>query len=449
MGLSRSLSARLIVAFFAVSLLGILLVAAYLVPTTRERFVVYWSGQRAETEATLWVERYRAAGSWQALAGTQSGAPALVRSDPLSVIADPSGVTVIAGPGHTIGQPVPPDLLEQGTSIVVDGVAVGTLVPLREQQPPPTRNPFLQGFYRALLIAGLGAAGVALLLGVFLSRSLTQPLRELTAAAEAVARGELGVETPVYAKDELGQLAQAFNRMSSDLATAEQQRRQMTADIAHELRTPLSLILGHTEAIADGVLPATAETMGVIHDEARRLARLVDDLRTLSLADAGQLSLSLQPLHVGHLLRRIAAAHQPQAAEHGITLRCEVADDLPLAWADADRVAQVLGNLLSNALRHTPSGGSITLQAEPDAACVRLGVADTGPGIADEDLPRVFERFYRGDASRQRASGGSGLGLAIARSLVLAQGGAIWAESQPGQGATLWFTLPVAELDRV
>ncbi len=444
---SRSLSTRLILAFFGVSLLGTLLVGAYLALTTRERFEVYWTGQRAESQATLWAERYRVAGSWGALTASSTEAP-LMRSEPFAVIADPSGITVIASPGHVVGQPVPPEMLEEGFPIVVDDEFVGTLVPFRERQPAPSRDQFLQGFYRALWIGGLGATGVALILGVFLSRSLTQPLRELTAAAEAVARGELGVETPVYAEDELGQLARAFNRMSGDLAAAEEQRRQMTADIAHELRTPLSLILGHTEAIADGVLPADAKTMGVIHDEARRLARLVEDLRTLSLADAGQLSLSLQPLHVGRLMQSVAAAHQPQAAERGIAVRCALADDLPLALADGDRVAQVIGNLMSNALRHTPPEGAITLRAEPAETCVRLGVSDTGPGIAAEDLPRVFERFYRGDASRQRASGGSGLGLAIARSLVQAQGGAIWAESEPGQGATLWFTLPLAEASR-
>jgi signal transduction histidine kinase len=444
MGLSRSLSARLIAAFFGVSLLGILLLGAYLASTTRSRFTDYWALQRTETEAALWAERYRAAGSWEDLSETPVETHLFLRLDVQPTIADTSGRVVIAGPGRRMGQIAPAEALDQGAPIVVDGQVVGTLVSPWERQPPPDRNPFLQAFYRALLVAGGGAALVALLLGIVLSRSLTHPLRDLTAAAEAVARGELGIETPVRAQDELGRLAATFNRMSADLATAERQRRQMTADIAHELRTPLSLILGHTEAMADGVLPADPDTLGIVHDEARRLARVVDDLRTLSLADAGQLSLTPQPLLVAHLLRRAVAAHLAQAAERAITLACDLPDDLPAALADADRVAQVLTNLLSNALRHTPPGGAVTLLARADASAVHLGVADTGPGITRDDLPHVFERFYRGDASRQRASGGSGLGLAIARSLVQAMGGAIWAESEPAQGAVLWFTLPLA-----
>jgi signal transduction histidine kinase len=219
----------------------------------------------------------------------------------------------------------------------------------------------------------------------------------------------------------------------------------MTADIAHELRTPLSLILGHAEAIEDGVLPATPETVGIIHDEARSLARLVDDLRTLSLADAHQLTMAIQPVSPADLLQRAANTYRPRAAEHGITLSVDAADGLPRVAADSDRVAQVLGNLLSNALRHTPQGGTITLRAVEERALVRFGVSDTGPGIAADDLPRIFDRFYRGDASRHRESGGSGLGLGIARSLVEAQGGRIWADSPPRGGASFWFTLPLAE----
>ncbi|MFO7697362.1 MAG: ATP-binding protein [Anaerolineae bacterium] len=437
----RSLGARLVVAFVVVSLLGTLLVAAYVAYATRDRFTDYQEEQTATTMATIYAERYVAGGGWEAIIVGRIPVPYGESGGPATV-ADLEGRAVVASPGIRVGDRIPQDKLERGIPIKVDGEIVGTLVPLWDERPPLPQNPFLLGFYRALAIGGGGATLLALLLAVLFSRSLRRPLRELADATRAVAQGELGLQIPVRSRDELGTLAGDFNRMSADLAGAERQRRQMTADIAHELRTPLSLIIGHAEAIEDGVLPATPETVGIIHDEARSLARLVDDLRTLSLADAHQLTMAIQPVSPVDLLQRAGNTYRPRAAEHGITLTVEVPDNLPSVAADSGRVAQVLGNLLSNALRHTPQGGTITLRAVEDGALVRFGVSDTGPGIAPDDLPHIFDRFYRGDSSRHRESGGSGLGLGIARSLVEAQGGRIWAESPPGSGATFWFTLP-------
>lgn len=444
MAWTRSLGARLVVAFVVVSLLGTLLVAAYVAYSTRNRFKDYQEEQTATTMATIYAERYVAGGGWEAVVVGQVPFPAGGQGGPATV-ADLQGRAVIPALGIRVGDAIPQDKLDRGIPITVNGEQVGTLVPLWEERPPAPANPFMQGFYRALAIGGGAATLLALLLAVLFSRSLRRPLRELAGAARAVAQGDLGHQIPVRSRDELGQLAGDFNRMSADLASAERQRRQMTADIAHELRTPLSLIIGHAEAIEDGVLPPSPETIGIIHDEARSLARLVDDLRTLSLADAHQLTMAIQPVCPLNLLQRAANAYRPRAEELGITLSVDAADDLPRVAADSDRVAQVLGNLLSNALRHTPQGGAITLRAAEDGAFVRVGVTDTGPGIAPDDLPHIFDRFYRGDASRHRESGGSGLGLGIARSLVEAQGGRIWAESPPGSGATLWFTLPLAD----
>jgi signal transduction histidine kinase len=217
----------------------------------------------------------------------------------------------------------------------------------------------------------------------------------------------------------------------------------MTADIAHELRTPLSIILGHTEALRDGVIPSTPETHSLLHDEAVRLNRLVDDLRTLSLADAGELSLNRRPTAPGGLLERAAALHAPRLQQKDITLRTEIAPALPAIDVDPDRMAQVLNNLLDNAARHTPAGGQITCRAAANTlSCVHLSISDSGPGIAPADLPFIFERFYRADKSRQHDANGSGLGLAIAKSIVEAHGGRMWAESQPGSGAAFWIELP-------
>jgi signal transduction histidine kinase len=216
----------------------------------------------------------------------------------------------------------------------------------------------------------------------------------------------------------------------------------MTADIAHELRTPLSLILGYTESLSDGKLPATQETFDLMHDEAQHLSRLIDDLRTLSLAEAGELPLTRRPVDPGSLLERAKVAHVPEAQRQGVAIRVEAPEDLPQIEVDPGRLAQVLENLMSNALLYTSDGGQIALSAEAGGDTVYLRVRDNGVGIAPEDLPFIFDRFYRADKSRRRHGGESGLGLAIAKSFVEAHGGSISVESVPGGGTTFTIALP-------
>jgi signal transduction histidine kinase len=245
--------------------------------------------------------------------------------------------------------------------------------------------------------------------------------------------------------------------MNADLTRSRDLRRQMTADIAHDLRTPLSVILGHSEALKEGILPPSSETFYIIHDEAQRLSRLVDDLRTLSLAEAGELQLTRRPVSPRRMLSRAVTAHAPEAERKNITLALEVDPDVPEVYADPDRMAQVMDNLLSNALRHTPEGGRIELSArsspptEGSGGGLRIIIQDSGPGIPADEIPYIFERFYRGDKARQRQEdsetmngSGSGLGLAIARSVVEAHDGRIWAESQTGGGVTFIIELPLA-----
>ncbi len=243
--------------------------------------------------------------------------------------------------------------------------------------------------------------------------------------------------------DELGQLAASFNQMSTDLATSNQLRRQMTADVAHELRTPLSVILGYTEALADGKLHGKPAIYDAMYGEARLLSHLVDDLRTLSLADAGELTLNRVFLSPLECLERTAASHAALGSQRNITIDVQAAPDLPLIDVDRERIAQVLGNLVSNALRYTPDGGSVTLSASAAGRDVLLQVSDTGPGIDPKHLPFIFKRFYRADESRQ-ANGESGLGLAIARSLVETHGGTIRAENGGNGGAVFTVTLPAS-----
>ena len=281
-----------------------------------------------------------------------------------------------------------------------------------------------------------------MLLGFLLARRLTQPIRELTSATQAVAQGALGNQVTVRSRDELGNLAASFNRMSSDLARSSSLRRQMTADIAHDLRTPLSVLLGYTEALRDGKLPADQEIFDTMHVEAQHLQRLIDDLRTLSLADAGELPLARQPASPAALLERSAAAYRTLADEHGVRIDVRAEPKLPSVDVDSERIAQVLGNLISNAVRYTPAGGSIRLRAAAGDGQAVLEVADTGSGIDAQDLPHVFDRFYRADLSRQH-DGSSGLGLAIAKGIVEAHGGTIEAQSVLRQGTTFTIRLPV------
>jgi signal transduction histidine kinase len=285
---------------------------------------------------------------------------------------------------------------------------------------------------------------------MLLARTISRPVREITAATKLIAQGELGHQVPVRGKDELGELAASFNRMSADLSQSTELRRQMTADIAHELRTPLSVILGYTEALSDGKLDGTPETFDILHDEAQHLGRLVDDLRTLSLADAGELSLNRRPVHPQALLDRAASAYAAQAQGQNVSLQVETQQNLPQVEVDPDRMAQVLGNLVSNALRFTPEGGEILLSAEKRAGRIAerldslfIYVRDNGAGIALEDLPHIFDRFYKADISRQPEQGESGLGLAIAKSIVELHGGAISADSTLGAGTTFTVQLPV------
>jgi signal transduction histidine kinase len=285
-------------------------------------------------------------------------------------------------------------------------------------------------------------------------QGIATPLADVMAAADAVAEGDLSARVPVpeHGPQEFGRLAISFNHMAEQLERADQQRRNLTADVAHELRTPLHIIQGNLEGVLDSVYEPTEEHIGATLDETRTLARLVEDLRTLSLAEAGQLPLLWERVDVTELLADVGTSFSGPAEATGIDLRVEVTGDEAAVGGsgvtvlgDVGRLDQVLGNLMANALRHTPPGGAITLMEERVADGVRIAVTDTGEGIPPEDLPYVFDRFWRGDPSRSHARGaGSGLGLAIARQLVQAHGGWIGVESEPGKGTTFTIQLPLA-----
>ena len=262
-----------------------------------------------------------------------------------------------------------------------------------------------------------------------------------------MASGDLSQRVAVQGKDELGVLGTAFNQMANSLQKAAENRRAMTADIAHELRTPLAVQRANLEALQDGIYPLTAENLESILEQNQMLTRLVDDLRTLALADAGELRLELIRTDLPRLVQRNVDRFESQAAAQQVRLRGELPDGCPAVLMDALRIEQVLGNLISNALRHTPPGGTVNVrvgcQGGRSANLVTLEVQDSGEGIPAEALDHLFERFYRADTSRSRAAGGTGLGLAIARQLVEAHGGRLEAANHPQGGAVFTLSLPV------
>jgi two-component system OmpR family sensor kinase/two-component system sensor histidine kinase BaeS len=331
--------------------------------------------------------------------------------------------------------------------LVVDGQQVGTLLVEGSMMGMSgvDDQTILTGVTRAVLIAGLVAGAVALLMGGLLVHQITQPLAGLTQASGRIAAGDLSVRVPFRSHDELGDLAVTFNRMADSLETQKTLRKNFMADIAHELRTPLAGIQGTVEALQDGIFPLTVENLLPIHDEVTLLNRLVEDLRTLANAEAGNIALDLALLSLEDLAERQVNTFQYRAAEHHIDLRLEIQESLPSISGDGQRLSQVLSNLIDNALRHTPDGGTVCVCVQPAYNGIQLIVRDTGTGIPSTDLPHIFDRFYRVDRSRSRETGGSGLGLAIARQLVEAQGGRIWANSPPpGQphGAEFHVVLP-------
>ena len=466
MKFTRSITAKLILAFLVVSVTVVALASGityWLTVREFKQLVFNQSRDQFVADVGLYYQMNR---SWEGVLdytnlrnaspqpGGPGGGPSLQQGTPNGgrnnqvvpitfLLADASGKVLVPAGQYQVGQTVPSAKLAQGTAVQVSGKQVGTV--LVTGNPPPLGGLELQYLNRtnqALLYAALGAALVALGLGTILARTLTQPLRELTSAIHAMAKGNFKQHVPVKSRDELGELAAAFNQMSSDLDRLNLSRRQMTADIAHDLRSPLTVIGGYVESMRDGVLKPTPERLDTIHAEVQHLQRLVEDLRTLSQADAGELRLNRAPVAPLALLEQMAKSYNQLAAQKKVALEVQAQADLPEVNLDPDRMAQVFGNLISNSLRYTAAGGRIRLAAGQEEDGLAFSVQDTGQGISAEALPHIFDRFYRADPARAQGSE-SGLGLAIARSIVEAHGGSISAESEVGKGTKIRMVFPV------
>jgi signal transduction histidine kinase len=303
---------------------------------------------------------------------------------------------------------------------------------------------FLQSVWWQFLLAGIVAGLISLLIARWLARGMTQPLRDMAAAVRRMEVGDYTARVETRSRDEVGQLATAFNRMSAELELLERSRRDLVANVSHELKTPITAIRAHLENLADGIEQPDRETMQVMLNQTERLGRLVDQLLDLSKLESGEVALQIEPMPLAPVIDQVLSEFSVGRAVTDVELDAQVPDDL-LVEADRERIHQVVFNLVDNAVRFTPPGGAVTIRAWREDDRVGVEVSDTGVGVAPEHLSRLFERFYRADPARSRDDGGgTGIGLAIARSIVEGHGGRIVATSEPGRGATFTFDLPAA-----
>ncbi len=441
----HSLTTKFTLAFLLIGVLGAGLVALLTTRSIRAEFDRFVNETSTEQIATRLETLYAENGGWD---GIEEPTQEWVRGGQ-RVLLDADGNVVLGNPNAAMGR------FASEVTLTVEEEHIGTLFmrvdPFGMQpnlfRPFSAEARFLNNMRQSAVVSGIIAATVALGVGVLLTRGLLRPIQALTTATHKMAAGEFGEQVVVQSRDEVGQLATAFNQMSHDLAAASQKRKQLTADIAHDLRTPLSILLGYMEGLKDGSLSGSPKIYDVMFAEAKHLEHLIKDLRTLSLAETGALSLNKRAVDPRALLERTGLTYAMQAQQQGVALRIDAPTQLPSVNVDTERIAQVLNNLVSNALHHTKSG-EIVLRASAENGQIALQVRDTGQGISADALPHIFDRFYRSDASRQRNADGtvsSGLGLAIAHALVQAHGGHIRVEScttAPKTGTTFTIQLP-------
>jgi len=472
----NSLLVKLLGAFLLVILIGGMVIGISVWLATRSAFSLYTnrvSRTWAETLAAPLAEYFSTNGNWDgvdAFISTQlpvsasmmgnygqgamghgmMGQGAGRASSQRIILTDSVGMVVYDSLNLLTGQLLPTVQLLSGVPISVANQQAGTLIVSQGAASPLTAaaETFLASVNRSIVLAALAASLIAILLGILLFRYVTAPLRSMKLAAAELAQGNLTSRIPVKTKDELGDLALAFNHMADDLQSAQIQRRRMIADVAHELRTPLTVIQANLEGMIDGVVRMDRKHLAILHEETLLLNRLISDLRLLSIAESGELVLDRQNVDLSSFLPKILDKFQPAALEKKIRMEYQQDSSLSKVMIDPDRITQVVMNLIANSMNFTPRGGLITLTAKQTGKMVTVSICDTGSGIPPEEIQHVFDRFYRVDKSRARKTGGSGLGLAIVKQLVEAHGGKVSAVSPARSdakypGTCIIFTLPI------
>lgn len=410
------------------------------------------------------LDYYQENGSWDDLQDIISQSPYI---GPLRVIvSDSSGMIVGDSLSRLQGIDISRTSLEDGNELVVDGNDIGDFFLMENTiqmgqgmagmmrggrfaednslLSPAPEEQYISRSNTALWITGLITVAIAVIIGIVLTRQITKPVWALSRGARQIADGKLDYRVPVESRDELGKLAESFNDMAASLEASEESRRRFTADTAHELRTPLTIIEGTVNGILDGVFEPNQEHLNTVREQTEVLTELINDLRDISLVEAGRLHLELEATDIRPLLQRKAAQNEATTISKNISLELDLPEELPQVNIDSQRIEQVVNNLLSNALRYTPEGGRITITTTSLKDKVVIAVSDTGEGIRPEYLEHIFDRFYRADDARTRREGGTGLGLAIVQQIIQAHGGRVWAESKPGEGSTFFCELPAA-----
>jgi signal transduction histidine kinase len=443
-----SLQFRLVAGFAVVLVLTLGAVSAYIgyaADRVVERLQLDVDQARSGRIQQMMLRSYSVAGNWE---NAQAVAEAVGRLYERHIVVADSRGRIVGDSQLRSGRPWQMGRPDQRFKAVRGQVGdVGSFLVQDsdgfEEFPEPPLSRFTVAINRSLIYVGIVAGLGGLLVVSVLSARTLAPVKRLSMAARRLGGGDLSQRVPAAGHDEVGQLGHSFNSMAAGLEKAEQQRKNMVADVAHELRTPLSNIQGYVEAMLDGVLEPDQTTLDTVHAQTMHLGRLVEDLRSLAQTEAEEFSLDLDMESLDDVIRRSVEGLRARSSSLAVGIRLDIPDELPMLLIDRTRISQVLGNLIENAVRHSPPGGDVYVGARASADRVVVTVADSGEGIAPEDAVRVFDRFYRADPSRTRATGGAGLGLTIAKKIVEAHGGEIRVESVEGQGSRFIFELPV------
>lgn len=440
----RSLRLKLLLAFILVVAVAGGTVAYIATRSTRSQFSQFVSSEQAmryKAQVRILAQYYRFADGWEGVDKIVSKIGETYNDR--IVLTNPDG-EIISDTGNSDHRgTVSKNLKENSISAGIGNPPVGILY-FRSKEKSPIQQAFLESVTRSVMIGASAAGAVAILLGIILSSRMIKPIKAITEASKSMKEGDLKQRVEVSSGDEIGELADSFNSMASNLSEQERLRQNMVSDISHELRSPLSNIKGYLEGLKDGVLEPDRDLFDSLYQESRLLERLVDDLHDLSMAEAGQLNLDKKTVSLEDVISESLGSISSDAEEKDLQIEADIENSL-LVCVDPARIGEVLRNLLTNAVRYSEEGGKIKIRARKEGGEVVLSVSDSGEGIPDEDIPYVFDRFYRVDKSRSRSTGGSGLGLTIAREIVEAHEGEIWVESEEGRGSTFTFSLPALE----